>query len=382
MYVCFWGKCDYHWLSPPRFKARGSYSFSRLCQRLQGGSDDLDDGKHCAPSKCGAIHQTINGSLLWWRYVNVSAIPVIRNHALILLLLAVLSSFAAKTFAKYTFIQNVWGSTEALTVPQIEGENEDYEYIHFDTLSTDGLKFLPVENTGYVSETGVALELYEFVHRLTPTSAPFLGWHVRQNLKLSSNESENPEWHTGDLWTPHPDPEKAAYAWKFVCRKDDLICFATGMNGHPAPIERVIIENPKVNAMVLVGEQHQQTLALIELAAGYEVTRELACEIWDETITQANEKAQVHMRVAKTHVLLVPFGSFETTPKGSVVRKGTVSKYRDVIEETYANFGDKWQDGKDRYGSISQTTSITVEIEMEGEEREEDEGEDKSTPTA
>lgn len=108
---------------------------------------------------------------------------------------------------------------------------------------------------------------------------------------------------------------------------------------------------------------HRQTVALIELVEGNEVSQELADEIWNETIGPANDKMQTHMRVDKTHVLLFPRGSFPRTMKGSVIRKATEAKFSKEIEDVYEKFGDVWHDAKDRYGSISQTTSIAVEIE-------------------
>ncbi|KAF3767061.1 acetyl-CoA synthetase-like protein [Cryphonectria parasitica EP155] len=279
---------------------------------------------------------------------------------------AVLSKFAASVWAKHTKIQNAWGATESLFAPQLEADNEDFEYNYFDVF-TEGYEFRHVENADYVSEEGLAQELYEFVMVITEKSAPIASWHARQDIDPSTSSPPYPEWRTGDLWTPHPDPAKAKFAWKFVCRKDDLISFSTGVNGHPGPIERSIISHPKARAAILVGAMHQQPLALIELTEGVPVSRDLAVDIWNQAIQPANEKAQMHIRVAKTHVLLVPAGEFVRTAKGSTVRKLTEAKFKEAIDEVYERFGDKWQDAKDRYGSISQETSITVEISTDGE---------------
>lgn len=136
-----------------------------------------------------------------------------------------------------------------------------------------------------------------------------------------------------------------------------------GVNGHPAPLERALSTNEKVSAGLVCGAMHRQTVALIELGEGHEVSQELAGEIWDETLGLANDKMQTHMRVDKTHVLLFPSGSFPRTVKGSVIRKAAEAKFSKEIEGIYEKFGDVWHDAKDRYGSISQTTSIAVEVE-------------------
>lgn len=278
---------------------------------------------------------------------------------------AVLSAFAASVWAKHTKIQNMWGSTESLACPTLTADNEDYSYVYFNTF-IDGFEFRQVNSTGYLSEAGEAQDLYEQVHKITEQSAPLASWHARQNIGLDTTPPV-PEWHTGDLWTPHPDPEKARFAWKFVCRKDDLISFSTGVNGNPVPLERDITNTAeKIRAAIVVGAMHQQSLALVEVAEGQEASPELAAELWEEHIKPANEKAQTHIRVAKTHVLLVPAGGFPRTAKGSVVRNKAQAKFKREIEKVYEKHGDQWHDAKDRYGSISHTTSITIEVDTGG----------------
>lgn len=216
-----------------------------------------------------------------------------------------------------------------------------------------------MEDAGYVSEDGESKDLYEFVMKLNDKSAPIASWHARQNIRPGTAA---PEWLTGDLWTPHPDPAKAAFAWKFVCRKDDLISFSTGVTGHPAPIEHSITSADNVSAAILIGNKHQQPLALIELVVGVEPSPGLVKELWEQTIEPANDKVQSHMRVAKTHIVLVPADGFVRTAKGSVVRKHTEEKFKGLTDAVYEKHGDKWQEAKERYGSISQSTEITVEI--------------------
>ncbi|KAL2292826.1 hypothetical protein FJTKL_07888 [Diaporthe vaccinii] len=274
---------------------------------------------------------------------------------------AVLSPQAASVWAKYTRIQNFWGATEALAAAQLEADREDYAYNYFDVF-TDGYEFRRMDDAGYVSEEGESKDLYEFVMKLNDKSAPIASWHARKNIRPATTKPPFPEWLTGDLWIPHPDPAKAAFAWKFVCRKDDLISFSTGVTGHPASLEHSITSADKVSAAILIGNKHQQPLALVELVDGVAPSPDLAREIWQQTIEPANEKVQTHMRIAKTHVVLVPADGFIRTAKGSVVRKHTEEKFKDLINGLYEKHGDKWQEAKERYGSISQSTEITVEI--------------------
>lgn len=291
----------------------------------------------------------------------LSSPPLTSSTPLTCLPLAVLSAPAARTWAKYTKVQNFWGSTESLAPPQLVSDPEDLEYTYFDVF-TEGYEFRPVKDTGYVSDEGESQDLYELVHVTTKKAEPIASWHAQQNIQPSRAEPPYAEWQTGDLWAPHPDPAKAAYAWRFVCRKDDLINFSTGVSGHPAPLERAIQESGKVGNAMLVGSEHHQALALVELAEGHEPSAELAGELWREAVEPANERAQSHIRVARTHVVLLPAGSFVRTAKGSVVRKLTEARYRDRIAEVYETHGDRWPDAKERYGSISQSTEITVEF--------------------
>ncbi|POS78668.1 hypothetical protein DHEL01_v202945 [Diaporthe helianthi] len=274
---------------------------------------------------------------------------------------AMLSSQAARVWAKYTIIQNIWGATEALAAVQLEADREDYAYNYFDVFS-DGYEFRRMDDTGYVSEEGDSKDLYELVMKITERSAPIASWHARQNIHPSTTKPPLPEWLTGDLWTPHPDPAKSAFAWRFVCRKDDLISFSTGVTGHPAALERSITAADQVSSAILIGNKHQQPLALVELVAGVEPSPELSKLLWEQTIEPANGKVLTHIRVAKTHVVLVPANGFVRTPKGNIVRKHTEEKFKGLIEELFEKHGDKWQEAKERYGSISQSTEITVEI--------------------
>lgn len=270
-------------------------------------------------------------------------------------------------WSKYTRIQNLFGSTECAIAPALTADNEDYDYVYFNTfLGT--CHFHPVENTGCLSNTSDSQQLYELVMKTTEAAAPIASWHAHQNIDPSTAPPPYPEWHTGDLWTPHPDPQKAAFAWKFMCRKDDLISFSTGVNGNPTPLERAITDTAeRIRAAIVVGDMHQQSVAVLELAEGVDATNAegLAAELWEAHVRPANALAQTHVRVARTHVLLVPAGAFVRTAKGSVVRNKTRAKLARAIEGVYERWGDEWHDAKDRYGSISQTTSITVEVATE-----------------
>lgn len=248
----------------------------------------------------------------------------------------------------------------------------------FDT-PTGGFDFRPVEGADHVADDGAhGPGLYELVMTMADSPRGCHPWHARMGITTSASAAgpPYPEWRTRDLWAPHPDPAKAAFAWRFVSRRDDLVAFSTGVNAHSAAGERAITSHRLVGAAMLVGNARRQPLALVELAgagrggdevkearplAGSRLLRRAAEDIWEESIAPANEEAQVHIRVQKTHVVLVPSGGFVRTAKGSVVRKATEAKFRGLIDEVYERHGDRWQDGKERFGSISAVTTIDQE---------------------
>lgn len=179
---------------------------------------------------------------------------------------AVLSSYAADTWSKWTSIQNVWGMTETLGPAQLEQDPEDHAYITLD-MEHSGIKFRDTQTTEFID--GRHVPLYELVFALTPGAAKYGGvgtapHHARMSVPLeAAGKQGTPEYPTGDLWMPHPDPAKESYVWRFAGRSDDLITFSTGINVHPGPLERALTSNELVRAALVTGNMHQQPLALV-----------------------------------------------------------------------------------------------------------------------
>lgn len=179
---------------------------------------------------------------------------------------AVLSSYAADTWSKWTSIQNVWGMTETLGPAQLEQDPDDHAYITLD-MEHSGIVFRDTRTTEYID--GRHAPLYELVWTLTPGATKYGGvgtapHHARMSVPLgAAGKQGTPEYPTGDLWTPHPDPAKESYVWRFAGRSDDLITFSTGINVHPGPLERALTSNELVRAALVTGNMHQQPLALV-----------------------------------------------------------------------------------------------------------------------
>ncbi|KAI0022959.1 acetyl-CoA synthetase-like protein [Xylariomycetidae sp. FL0641] len=262
---------------------------------------------------------------------------------------ATLSPYAANKWAKHTRIGNFWGSTECAAPPQLQAPNEDHEYIYWDTKHA-GIEFRPVRVDSTAAD-GAPETLYEMVRVLTPLSARYTQWPEKYDddddgRVVIPSEPPYPKFPLGNLWTPHPDPAKAAYAWRFAGRTDDLVTFATGINLRPGPLEDGLLAHADVAGALLVGNGRRQPLALLELAPGV-AEHGAAARIWRDVVAPLNASVPAHGRVAETHVVAVPSGSFVRTPKGSYVRRKTEEKFAGEIQEVYEVFGDHWQEADD-----------------------------------
>ena len=183
-----------------------------------------------------------------------------------------MSKLAAEAWSKHARIQNMWGSTEALNTSFLEAENEDAEYIFMDT-DNASVEFRQLEisdssDTLSSSEEGIR----EMIFTLRPDNAHVATWHALQGITLDTHKPPYPEFATGDLWVPHPDPAKARYAWRFVGRKDDLVQFSTGNNLHPGPMESAVSSQKPVSGVLMLGSKHQQVLAALLTFAPSEPT--------------------------------------------------------------------------------------------------------------
>lgn len=212
------------------------------------------------------------------------------------------------------------------------------------------------------------------VLEVTPESAPYAFWAHRQGfLSLDAKPLANVspsllEAKIGDLWTPHPDPAKAKYVWRFAGRSDDLVTFSTGSNLHPGPITSALAASPSVTEAIILGAGRRQPLAVIELAEGIDGDEETAQKLWDTIIDGVNSKLPKFGGIARTHMLLVPHGSFPRTAKGSVSRKDLERKYAEQVDDIYERFGDQWRGERDRYGSVIVETTISLSSDATGPE--------------
>ena len=168
-------------------------------------------------------------------------------------------------------------------------------------------------------------DAYEMVLRRDPRLEKVRG--------LSCNFPEVEEWHTKDLFRPHPSKPNL---WQFYGRTDDIIVLSNGEKFNPVPSELIIAGHPLLSGAVITGQGRFQAALLIESRNASIQADSLIDEVWS-TVERANSQAPGHARIIKTMVIVAhPDKPFERAGKGTVIRKMTAEKYALEIEALYA----------------------------------------------
>lgn len=275
---------------------------------------------------------------------------------LLMRLTGILSEYAGKVWSKHVPLNVVWGATEVLTLPMLKADPEDYDYVHFN-LDAAGVEFRPRDDLEYFGEDGSRLPLYEMVHTLTPQSIAYAGYWAGLGVTTAPASPPYPEYSLGEVWTPHPDPQKQRYAWRFVRRICDLV--TTG-GDFALAMEKALGKNKKVQNCITVGKPEKQPVVLIELAEG--VSAEAGMDIWKESISPENEEIPEHAQIPASHVVLVENGGFVRGSEGHLSRSQTQAKYLSEINAVYGiDAGPRKAASKPRYESIIQTVE-TLEV--------------------
>ena len=213
----------------------------------------------------------------------------------------------------------------------------DYDYCAFD-LESCGLEFRQVSE-----------DIHEMIFHRTPKSYRYMPFFHRE-----PNETI---CRPGDLWSPHPDPKKAQYTWKFRGRDDDLITYQDGNNFQPTAYELKYSEHELIRTACLTGTGHRQPVLVVELtdpslAGTPDAKAQTIDKLWRESISPINEEAPKNGQVAKTHIVIATAEKpFERNVKGTVARKPTLKKYDSETEDVYRQYGDHTMDVTERFGS-------------------------------
>lgn len=227
-----------------------------------------------------------------------------------------LSFETGELLSKKTKVLNFLGSSEVGFINTLIPEHpEDWQY--FEWNQNYGIDMQPVGDG-----------LFEMVMRRSETR-DFNGiFHTFPDLN---------EYHTKDLFTPHPTRPSL---WRFHGRLDDVIVLSNGEKFNPVTMEETIEGHPLVSRAVVVGQGRFQSALLIEpnwnLWSEDKPENELIERIWP-AVQQANHVGPAHGRIMRAKIgVSSPRKPFKTTAKGSTQRRFVIQDYEAEINDIYA----------------------------------------------
>ena len=224
-----------------------------------------------------------------------------------------LSTTTGNLFSQVTSVCQFYGSTETSAIQTLVPLREDWASLEWHPSCRVDMQ--PSED-----------EAYEMVLHRDPT--------LQGIRSLSCNFPDVEEWHTKDLFRPHPTKPNL---WMFHGRTDDIIVLSTGEKFNPSPSEAIISGHHLLSGAVIVGLARSQPALLVEPRDGVAIpTETLIEEIWP-TVDQANAQAPGHARVIRS-MIAVANGSkrFERAGKGTVIRRMTAEKLAPELEALYS----------------------------------------------
>ena len=156
---------------------------------------------------------------------------------------------------------------------------------------------------------------------------------VQDVCSLFFNFPDVEEWHTRDLFRPHPTKPNL---WQFHGRTDDIIVLSNGEKFNPSPSEAIIAGHHLLSGTLIVGLAKFQPALLVELRDGVSLGMEAVIEeIWP-IVQQANAQAPGHARVIRSKIAITTTKRFERAGKGTVIRKLTAEKFEPEIQALYS----------------------------------------------
>ncbi|KAM7208391.1 putative peptide synthetase [Naviculisporaceae sp. PSN 640] len=222
--------------------------------------------------------------------------------------------------SKVSRLINGIGSTETFSLASyVPVDVADWEYFEWN-----------LDGTGIVMEPYAEQNnLYELVIKRQEDPDKAKWQFVFQNLPNLQ------EWRMGDLYEPHPDPDKRGRLWRSVGRKDDILVFSNGEKVNPTGFETLVGGCPLVTGVILVGTGRFQTGVVVELVENTEKEAAALDEIW-KWIEKGNAELPSHAKVWRSMVTFaVPDKPFVRSGKGVVVRRATVALYEREIGMLY-----------------------------------------------
>ncbi len=230
-----------------------------------------------------------------------------------------LSSETGTLLGQLTNVCSFYGSTETGAAQTLIPLRGDWAFLEWHP--TWGADMQPSED-----------EAYEMVLHRDPS--------LEGVRSFSCNFPNVEEWHTKDLFRPHPNKPNL---WKFHGRRDDIIVLSNGEKFNPVPSEAIISGHPLVSGAIIVGQGRFQAALIVEPKDESETQKSSLVEAIWSTVEQANAQAPGHARVTRSMVTVADTNKrFERAGKGTVMRKLTTEKFAAEMEALYSgiNLGE------------------------------------------
>ena len=230
-----------------------------------------------------------------------------------------LSSETGDLLSQVTDVCQFYGSTETGAAPTLIPLREDWASLEWHP--SWGADMQP-------SEDGA----YEMVLHRDP--------RLERVRSFSCNFPIVEEWHTKDLFRPHPTKPNL---WKFHGRTEDIVVLSNGEKFNPVPSEAVISGHFLVSGAIIVGQGRFQAALIVEPKEESEIQKRSLIEAIWPTVEEANAQAPGHARVTRSMVTVADTNKrFERAGNGAVIRKMTTEKFAAEVDALYSeiNLGE------------------------------------------
>ncbi|KAJ5939197.1 hypothetical protein N7466_002331 [Penicillium verhagenii] len=216
---------------------------------------------------------------------------------------------------EWTYLQTVLGTSECGVFGSLRHEDKK-DWAYFEWNPHTGLK---------MSDAGDGF--FELIVSRGDSRDGKCTFHTYPDLQ---------EYHTGDLFTPHPEKENL---WLYSGRKDDIIVLSNGEKFNPTLMEEIITGNPLVTQAIVIGQGRFQSSLLIEphWDTWNDSANDFINKIWP-TVKKANEAAPGHAQLMKSRIgIATQSKPFQLTPKGSIKRRTVLADYEEEINALYVD---------------------------------------------
>ena len=161
---------------------------------------------------------------------------------------------------------------------------------------------------------------------------------MQQIFLVHPNKSR---FETNDLWVEHPERKGS---WQIVGRKDDYVYLAHGEGLHASTLEPEIERHELVQAALIGGHGRPKPVLLVELIpsaqtkAETESERQTLLKSLQPFLEKVNSQCHPSVQISQDLVIFAKKNKpFERTIKDSVARVQTLQRYKDEIEDIFAN---------------------------------------------